>query len=218
MKRIVIIKGCLLLTVIFIFPLFAFAQEPEPIQLLKPRMDGGKPLMHVLQERHSTREYSSEKLSLQTLSELLWAAFGINRPESGKRTAPSAMNRQEIDIYVVLADGLYLYDAKTHSLLPVLARDIRALTGTQEYVGEAPLNLVYVADFGKMGDDPEENKIFYSAANTGFISQNVYLYCASAGLGTVVRGLVDKQELAKAMNLRPEQKIVLAQTVGFPKK
>ncbi len=215
MKRMFNVPGSLLFTVIFIFPLFVFAQEP--VRLPQPQMEGGKPLMQVLQERRSTREFSSEKLSMQTLSDLLWAAFGINRPESGKRTAPSAMNRQEIDIYVALDDGLYLYDAKTHSLLPVLTRDIRALTGTQEYVGEAPLNLVYVADFSKMGDGPEENKIFYSAANTGFIGQNVYLYCASAGLGTVIRGMVGKQELAKAMNLRAEQKIVLAQTVGYPK-
>jgi len=215
-NSIVIVR--LVLTAFFICPLLTFAQDLEPIQLLKPQMDGGKPLMQVLQERHSTREYSSEELHLQTLSDLLWAAFGINRAESGKRTAPSARNMQEIDIYVALAKGLYLYDAKTHTLLPVLGKDIRALTGKQEYVGGAPLNLVYVADYAKMGDRPEEDKIFYSAANTGFISQNVYLYCASAGLGTVVRGLVDKPALAKEMNLRADQKVVLAQTVGFPKK
>lgn len=209
---------CLILAVLFIFPLFVFAQELEPIKLLKPQMDGGKPLMQLLQERHSTREFSSEELPLQTLSDLLWAAFGINRPESGKRTAPSAVNWQDIDIYVAMAKGLYLYDAKTHTLLPVLAKDIRALTGKQEFVADAPLNLVYVSDYTKMGDRPEESKLFYSAANTGFISQNVYLYCASAGLGTVVRGLVDKEKLAIEMGLRENQKVVLAQTVGFPKK
>ena len=209
---------CLILAVLFIFPLFVFAQELQPVKLLKPQMDGSKPLMQVLQERRSTREFSSEELPLQTLSDLLWAAFGINRPESGKRTAPSAVNWQDIDIYVAMAKGLYLYDAKSHTLLPVLAKDIRASTGKQEFVADAPLNLVYVSDYNKMGDRPEESKLFYSGANTGFISQNVYLYCASAGLGTVVRGLVDKEKLAVEMGLRENQKVVLAQTVGFSKK
>ncbi|UCF06050.1 MAG: SagB/ThcOx family dehydrogenase, partial [bacterium] len=182
-----------------------------------PRTDGGRPLMQVLAERHSSREYSTEKLPAQVLSDLLWAAFGINRPESGKRTAPSAVNWQEIDIYVATAEGLYLYDAKKHALNRVLAEDIRAATGRQDFTAEAPVNLVYVADFSRMGKASDEQKAFYSAADAGFIGQNVYLYCASEGLATVVRGAVDKEALAKTMKLGPEQRVILAQTVGYPK-
>ena len=149
---------------------------------------------------------------------MLWAAFGVNRPDSGKRTAPSAMNWQEIDIYVATVDGLYLYDAKRHALKPVLAEDIRALTGGQPFVREAPVNLVYVADFSRMGKAKADDKLFYSAADTGFISQNVYLYCASEGLATVVRGSIDRPDLAKVMRLRPDQRVVLAQSVGYPQK
>jgi SagB-type dehydrogenase family enzyme len=194
------------------------AQGLKPIDLPKPDTSGGKPLMQVLKDRASAREFRAEKLPLQVLSNLLWAAWGINRPDSGRRTAPSANNWQEIDIYAAMADGLYLYDAKNHRLQPILADDIRAMTGSQPYVGEAPVNLVFVADFSRMLRSTEENKVFYSAANTGFISQNVYLYCTSEGLATVVRGTVDRAALAKLMKLRPEQKITLAQSVGFPKK
>jgi SagB-type dehydrogenase family enzyme len=193
-------------------------QGLKPIQLLQPQTDGGRPLMQVLKDRKTSREFSSEKLPLQVLSNMLWAAWGVNRPESGKRTAPSARNCQEIDVYVALADGLYLYDAKAHILKPVLAEDIRAATGLQPFVKDAPVNLVFVSDFSKMGNAPDDQKDFYSATDTGFISQNVYLYCASEGLATVVRGAVDKPALAKVMKLRPDQKVILAQTVGYPRK
>ncbi len=149
---------------------------------------------------------------------MLWAACGINRPETGKRTTPSAMNRQSIDVYVATAEGLFLYDAKWHTLKPILNHDIRALTGKQSFVAEAPVTLIYVADFKKMGDIKDEEKNFYSATNAGFISENVYLYCASEGLATVVRGSIDRESLAKAMKLGDNQKIILAQTVGYPKE
>jgi len=155
---------------------------------------------------------------MQELSNLLWAAFGVNRADVGKRTAPSARNRQEIDIYVATADGLYLYEPKDHALRPILKEDIREKTGGQPFVKEAPLNLIYVADFSRMGSYSGQQKEFYSACNTGFISQNVYLYCASEGLATVVRGMIDKPALAQVMRLSPDQKIILAQTVGYPKK
>ena len=196
----------------------SFSDELKPIQLLKPQVDKGRPLMQVLKDRSSSRSFSKEKLPIQVLSNLLWAGFGVNRTDTGKRTAPSAMNRQEIDIYVATADGLYLYDAKGHVLNPILSEDIRAMTGTQEYVKDAAINLIYVADYSKMGTATKEDKDIYSAADTGFISQNVYLYCASEGLATVVRGSIDRQALAKVMKLRPEQKIILAQSVGYPKK
>ena len=194
------------------------AEAPKSIQLPAPQMDGGLPLMQALKARCTTREYANELLPPQVLSNLLWAAFGINRPEKGLRTAPTAMNRQEIDIYIALADGLYLWDAKANVLSLVLGQDIREATGKQPFVKDAPVNLVFVADGAKMGERGKEMNDLYSWADTGFISENVYLYCASAGLGTVVRGYVDREALAKTMQLRPDQKIVFAQTVGYPKK
>jgi nitroreductase len=190
-------------------------QTSSQVQLPKPQVDGGKPLMQALSERKSTRTFKSEKLPEQVLSNLLWAAWGINRPD-GKRTAPSAMNRQEIDVFVVLAEGAYVYDATAHALKPVASGDLRAQTGAQPFVKEAPLNLVYVADTAKMTGGSEQDKPIWYAAAAGFISQNAYLYCASEGLATVVRGMVDRSALAGSLSLRPEQKIVLSQTVGYP--
>jgi len=195
----------------------SLAQELQPIQLPKPQTDGGRSLIQLLRERKSVREFSAEKLPLPVLSNLLWAAFGVSRSD-GRRTAPSARNWQETGIYVASEDGLYLYDAKGHILLPILKDDIRAMTGTQPYVKDAPINLVYVADYAKAGTSPMEQKDLWTACDTGFIAQNVYLYCTSEGLSTVVRGLVDKPALAKVMKLRPDQKIILAQSVGYPKK
>lgn len=188
------------------------------IKLPPPQTEGGKPLMAALKGRCTTRSFSSKPLPIQVLSNLLWAACGVNRPESGKRTAPTAMNMQEIDVYVALPEGLYLYNAKEHQLEPVVMQDLRAATGRQPFVAEAPLNLIYVADYARMARASAEAKDFYSATDTGYISQNVYLFCASEGLATVVRGMVDKAALAEKMGLRPEQKIVLAQTVGYPKE
>jgi len=187
------------------------AQELKPIPLPKPQTEGGKPLMQALSERKSGREFSSEKLPPQVLSNLLWAAWGVNRAD-GRRTAPSASNRQEIDVYVVTSDGVSLFDAKNHRLEPVAAGDFRAATGGQPFVSQAPLNLVYVADQAKTKSSDT------AYIDTGFISQNVYLYCASEGLSTVVRGSVDRAALAKALKLRPDQLVTVAQTVGYPKK
>ncbi|HUI44502.1 MAG TPA: SagB/ThcOx family dehydrogenase [Nitrospirota bacterium] len=194
------------------------AEVLKPKVLMKPQMDGGRPLMQVLRDRSSSRSFSSEELPPQVLSNLLWAAFGVNRPGSGGRTAPSAKNSQNIDIYVAMADGLYLYDARSQALEPVLAEDVRALTGRQPFVKDAPLNLIYVADLARLTGSSQEEKDLYSAADAGFISENVYLFCASEGLATVVRGSVDRQALSTVMKLRPDQKIILAQTVGYPKK
>ncbi|MFH1955032.1 MAG: SagB/ThcOx family dehydrogenase [Pseudomonadota bacterium] len=155
--------ACLVLIVLLICPTLTSGQELKLVQLLEPQIDTGRPLMQVLKDRRSSRAFSTEKLPKQVLSNMLWAAFGVNRPDSGKRTAPSAVNWQEIDIYVATADGLYLYNAKAHALKPVLAEDIRALTGRQPFVKEAPLNLVYVADFSRMGEGKVEDKVFYSA-------------------------------------------------------
>lgn len=194
------------------------AQDLKPIELPKPDLTGGKPLMQVLNERHSTREFSGDSLSLPTLSSLLWAACGINRPEAGKRTAPSAVNWQEIDVYVATATGLYVYDPAKHALNPVLSNDIREKTGVQPFVKEAPVNLIYVADFAKINRVSDSEKSWYTAADAAFIGENVYLFCASAGLATVFRGSVDREALAPVMKLRPDQRVVFAQTIGYPKK
>jgi nitroreductase len=205
-------------TLLPLIPNAAFANEPKPIQLVRPTTGSSNPLIQLLKKRSSSREFSNEKLPLTIISAILWAAFGINRPDSGKRTAPSANNRQEIDIYLATGDGLYFFDANANKLNPVRGEDLRAKTGPQPFVKEAPVNLIYVADYAKIITESDEEKDFYSAANTGFISENVYLYCASEGLATVVRGWIDRPALAKAMGLGPNQKIILAQSVGYPKK
>jgi SagB-type dehydrogenase family enzyme len=218
MNRIVLLTVSLMLAGLLVVSNSTFADDLKPIKLPKPQITKGKPLMQALADRSSARSFSAEKLSYQELSNLLWAAFGINRSDTGKRTAPSAVNWQETDIYVATADGLYLYDAKNNMLKQVLSQDIRSLTGRQDFVREVPVNLVYVADFSKMVNASKEEKDLYSAADTGFIAENVYLYCASEGLGTVVRGSIDRQALAKAMKLRTEQRIILAQSVGYAKR
>ena len=205
------------LLVLILCPAGAFAQELKPVQLPKPQTDVGRPLMQVLKDRRSTRSFSPEKLPPQVLSNLLWAAFGVNRPDSGKRTAPSAMDWEETEIYVATADGLYVYDAKSQQLIPVLHDDVRAQTGTQAFVKDAPLNLVYVADLAKTRSSSADRDLFV-AADAGFIAQNVYLFCASERLATVVRGSLDRPALAKILRLRPDQRIILAQTVGYPQK
>ncbi len=194
----------------------AAGQTPDAITLPPPQKDIGKPLMQALALRQSTRTFATKPIPLQELSNLLWAACGINRPESGKRTAPSAMNWQEIEIYVVLPEAAYRYDPAAHKLTPVVAGDVRAATGGQNFVKDAPLNLVMVADGAKMSRADENARTLFSAADAGFIAQNVYLYCASQGLAVVVRGGLDRTALSKALKLRPEQKIILAQTVGYP--
>jgi len=218
MRHLLVLFGSLILVLLLVLPDPSYPQELKDIKLPAPQMEGGRPLMEVLKDRHSSREFSPEELPLQVLSNLLWAGFGINRPDSGKRTAPTAVNWQNIDIYVAMPKGLFLYDAKENDLLPILAEDIRAAAGTQSFVKDVPVNLIYVADFSKIPRGTDEDKNFYSAAHSGFISQNVYLYCASEGLATVVRGLVDREAMAKVMKLRPEQRVILAQSVGYPKK
>jgi len=199
------------------FANFAGAQELKDISLPAPKTEGGKPLMQALKERQTSRAYDTKKLPLQTLSDLLWAVFGINRSDSGKRTAPSTRNWQEIDIYVVLEEGAYLYDAKANSLKAVANGDLRKMTGTQEFIAPAPLNLVFVADTSKMKGASQDDQSLYAGADVGFISQNVYLFCASEGLATVVRGMIgDKKSLGEALKLTAEKKIILAQTIGYP--
>jgi nitroreductase len=191
------------------------AAQPVDITLPPPQTEGGKPLMQALKERRTTRSFAGQPLAPQVLSNLLWAAWGINRPD-GHRTAPSARNWQEIDVYVALSEGLFVYDAGAHALRRVLAQDVRALAGTQAHAREAPVTLVYVADERRMGHADEETRRTYAAADTGFVAQNVYLFCASEGLATVVFASIDRDRFARAANLSPSQRITLAQSVGFP--
>ena len=195
-----------------------WAQDLAPIALPAPVTDGGKPLMSVLKSRASVREYAGDALPQQTLANLLWAAWGVNRPD-GRRTAPSASNRQEIEIYVTLPAGAYVWDAQANVLKPVKAGDHRAETGMQPFPGTAALNLVYVADLSKLSRPATDPQAMMNVgADAGFIAENVYLFCTSEGLATVVRAMIPKEALAKTLGLRDSQVIVLAQTVGLPKK
>jgi nitroreductase len=192
------------------------AQELSPVSLAAPQTDGGKPLMQALKLRATSRAFAPDPLPPQTLANLLWAAWGINRPPEGKRTAPSARNWQEIEVLVVNATGAYAYDAAGNALKPLVAGDLRALTGTQDFVKDAPVTLVLVADTSRMQAGPDPQPMAY--ADAAFVSQNVYLFCASEGLATGVRASVDRPALAKALKLKDSQLIVFAQSVGFPKK
>jgi SagB-type dehydrogenase family enzyme len=192
------------------------ASEPlGPIPLPPPETSGGMPLMQALDNRRSTKEFTTRAIARDQISNLLWAAFGINRPESGMRTAATAVNCQDIEVYVVLERAAYVYQAESHHLMPAVNRDLRSLAATQEYARSAPINLVYVSDYSKMPDRFKDKKPIYAAFHTGSISQNVYLYCASAGLAAVVRDSVDRAGLREALNLRKDQVIVMAQSVGY---
>ena len=195
-------------------PVLATAQQPGAIALPPPRKEGGEPLLRALKLRRSTREYSDRKLLPQVLSDLLWAAFGINRP-SGDRTAPYWRHVMVIDVYAAMEDGVWLYEPKAHTLLPHLSGDIRAATGLQDFVGTAPLNLVYVAHGERMTNVSPEDRRLYASVDTGFIGQNVYLFCASEGLASVFRAAVDYAKLARLMRLPEQQFVTFAQTVGY---
>jgi hypothetical protein len=199
--------------------------ELAAMVLPKPQTQGGRPLMQALNDRKTNRNISDEKLSPQTLSNLLWAAWGVNRPAINGRTAPSAMNVQEIGLYVFLAEGVYLYDGPSHSLKPVVVGDHRAATGTQAGVAKAPLDLIYVADLDKYsagrggrGISDSTVQTAWSNAHCGFIAQNVYLFAASEGLASWFRAFVDAPALGKLLNLRPGQKVMYGHGVGYPAK
>lgn len=195
----------------------ADGQTLSNISLPKPQMQGGKPLMQAIGERKTERNISEEKLSAQMLSNLLWAAWGVNRPATKGRTAPSARNVQEMELYVFVAAGVYRYDAFGHSLQPVLAGDHREKAGTQPGVSKAPVNLIYVADLEKYGASAAaEGSRMMSHAHAGFIAQNVYLFAASEGLGAWFRASLDTAGVAALLKLRPAQKVLYGQTVGYP--
>jgi SagB-type dehydrogenase family enzyme len=186
------------------------------IKLPAPDKRGGLPLMQALARRRSSRDFQRKPLPLPVLSSLLWAAFGVNR-RGGGRTAPSALDAQEIDVYVALPEGAYRYDAKAHALRLVAASDLRRVTGYQDFVDEAPLDLVYVADHARMRLVPVSQRESYASAAAGAIAQNVYLYAASTGLATVIRAWIDRSAIADALGLTHDQHVVLSQTLGYPR-
>lgn len=185
------------------------------VALPPPATQGGLPLLEALARRHSSREFRADVLPEQVLSDLLWAAFGVNRPNGG-RTAPSALDNQEVDVYAALPSGAYRYDATAHALFLVSSGDVRRVTGYQDFVDEAPLDLVYVADHARMPAVPVRLRESYASAAAGAIAQNVYLYCASAGLATVIRAWIDREAIADALGLTHDQQVLLAQTIGYP--
>jgi nitroreductase len=195
----------------------AAAQDGTTKQLPPPRLEGGKPLMHALQLRRSTREYADRPLPPEVLSDLFWAAFGVNRPATGDRTAPYWRHVMVIDVYAAMADGVWLYDPKGHSLVRHMPGDVRALTGLQDFVATAPVNLIYVAHGERLQDITPEERRLYASVDAGFIGQNIYLYCASEGLATVFRGALDQQKLAERLQLGSGQFVTFAQSVGYPR-
>lgn len=205
-------------------PIFSAADmaaiKPEDvIKLNPPDLKKGIPLMAALKKRKSQREFSDKKLSLQQLSELLWAADGVNRPD-GKRTSPAAIARYAVDIYVMLPEGVYLYDVAKHELGLITKGDFRKVAGVQDFVFTTPVNLIYVLNLKNWQNLPRpiaqikrDNWIRFEV---GFLAQNVYLYCASEGLATVVRGSFDEKKLGEVIKAKPEH-VVLTQTIGYPK-
>jgi nitroreductase len=194
----------------------SLAEMPASIALPAPRRSGGMQLLSALNLRHSTREYADRPLPIQTMSDLLWSAFGINRP-NGDRTAPYWRHVMVIDVMVAMKEGVWAYDPNSHSLVLRMREDIRAQTGFQDFVGTAPLNLIYVAHGERMADVSPEDRRLYASVDTGFIGQNVYLFCASEGLGSVFRGAVDYAKLDKTLGLPASQFVTFAQTVGYPR-
>ena len=189
--------------------------EAAPRRALRPpSLSGGMPLISALSSRQSLREFAPEALPEQVLSDLLWAAGGINRHDVDGRTAPSAMNAQEVLLYVAMPQGLFLYEPKPHALRLLVASDVRRVTGNQDFVDTAPLDLVYVADHARMHLVPVSQREAYAHATAGAMAQNVYLYCASEGLASVIRAWFDREALGRAMGLQADHQLLLSQTVG----
>ncbi len=194
----------------------ARGESATSIELPPPKTHGGMHLLEALSKRQSSRDFSPDALPLPLLSGLLWAAYGRNRADGG-RTAPSALNAQEIDVFVALPTGAYRYDAAAHQLDLVAGSDLRRVTGYQDFVDEAPLDLVFVADHTRMSLVPAGQREAYAYVAAGAIAQNVYLYAANSGLATVIRAWIDRDAIANSLGLTHDQQVLLSQTVGYPK-
>lgn len=197
-------------------PQASSGDAPAILHLLPAATTGGLPLMQALMQRQSRRDFDTSALSDQVFADLLWAAAGINRKELNGRTTPSAMNAQEIEVYAALPSGLYRYQPDTHTLHLITPIDVRNMTGYQDFVDNAPLDLIYVANHVCMKLIPAAQRESYASVAAGAMAQNVYLYCASANLATVVRAWFDRAALAMAMELGTDQQILLTQTIGHP--
>ncbi len=193
------------------------AADLKTIDLPPPWKDGGKPLAQAVWGRRYIREFADKPVPIDVLSNLLWTACGVNRPATADRTVPSWRHAIESEIFVAAADGAWSYDARAHRLTQVLPDDIRVQTSMQDYVGSAPLDLVYVADGNRLQGVSADEKRLWAFTDVGFIGQNVYLYCASEGLATVFRGSVDRARLAQTLRLPAAKFITCAQTVGYPR-
>ena len=193
------------------------AQDLKEIKLNTPDKNRGTSVMKALSDRHSDREYASKELSRQDLSDLLWAANGINRPD-GKRTAPSALNKQDIDVYVIMKEGAYLYDAKANSLRPIAAGDHRAaVAGSQDFVKSAPVCLVLISDLSRFENVADHTKLM-AAVDAGIVCQNINIFCAAVGLATVPRATMDQAALKRILKLTDNQLPLMNNPVGYPKK
>lgn len=193
-----------------------YAQDLKVIKLNAPDKTRGKAVMKALSDRHSDREFAAKELSIQDLSDLLWAANGINRTD-GKRTAPSALNKQDIDVYVIMKEGAYLYDAKAHALTPITKGDHRAAVGgAQDFVKSAPVCLVLVSDLSRFGNVSDQTKLM-AAMDAGIVSQNINLCCVGIGLSTVPRASMDQAALKKILQLTDSQVLMMNNPVGYPK-
>lgn len=196
-------------------PAPALGDAPRDLPLPAAETHGGLPLYEALAARQSSRAFAPDALPLPVLSQLLWAAYGVNRPDGG-RTAPSALDAQEVELYVALPLGAYRYEAAEHTLTLAAAADIRRVTGYQDFVDDAPLDLVFVADYSRMRMVPAAQRESYASVAAGAICQNVYLFAASAGLATVIRAWIDRHAIAEALGLTHDQHVLLSQTVGYP--
>ena len=211
-------KMLVTLIVLLVASTSMYSQELMEIKLNAPNKSRGSAVMKALSDRQSIREYDAKDIPLQDLSDLLWAANGVNRPD-GMRTAPSAMNRQEIDVYVVNKDGVYLYDATAHVLKPITKGDYRkAVAAQQDFAATAPVCIVIVANLEKLGNAADAGTRQTAALDAGIVCQNINIFCASVGLATVPRGSMDQNELKKALKLSDTQVLMLNNPVGYPKK
>jgi nitroreductase len=192
------------------------SRATEVVELPEPVMEGGMPLMEALSKRQSQRSFDDREIDDDVLASLLWAGFGINRPEAGERTAPSWRGSKETDIYLARADGVWIYDPEDNSLTRHLEDDLREMTGRQPFPADAPVVLIYVADRSRMADAPSEQQYLYAHVDAAYVSQNVYLFAASEGLATVVLGNVDKDALGEALGLGDDQILTFTQPVGYP--
>jgi len=223
-KCILFLLGVLLAFSTFL-PAESPEQQPKVIKLPEPNKKRGLPVMEALAVRASVTEWSDKDLSIQDLSDLLWAANGINRPEIGKRTAPSAQNAQDVDIYVFMKDGAYLYDAKTHSLVQVVEGDHRMLffpprpqQPQPEQMTMPPVVLLLVTDISRFRFGSEELKREWGAIDVGIVSQNISIFCAAVGLGTRPRASMDREKISALLKLKETQFPLLNHPVGHKKQ